>query len=196
MSLPHITNSKAGVNKFDPVHNNIFEVYFTVPAPLQADFGAKEALVTEHVLTIGGLNNLAKAPGVSQQQFMGTSRSYINPRIDATHAEISVTLSLNLDEAKDNYIYNLFKAWSKLGYNIATGSRHLKKDYCADFLKVSIANREGDIYHEVVFKDVMMDGGPEGIDELNYESTEAQTLTVKFISDWWKETAVGLKEEY
>ena len=64
----------------------------------------------------------------------------------------------------------------------------MKADYCADWLKVSIANAEGDIYHEVVFKDVMMNGGPEGFDELNYDTTEAVQITVKFVSDWWQET--------
>lgn len=190
MSLPHITNSQAGVNKYDPVHNNIFEVYFSIPEAIRAEFGKDEALLTEHVLKISGLDTLTKAPGIGQQQFMGTSRSYIQPRLDGTHAEIQIDLSLNLRNANDNYIYKLFKAWAKLGYDISTGERQLKKDYCADWIKVSIANRVGDIYQEVVFKDVMMDGGPTGLDELNYESSDAQTLTVKFVSDWWKDVTV------
>lgn len=188
MSLPHITNSQAGVNRYDPVHTNIFEVYFTLPEALRAKFGQDEALITEHVLKIGGLANLSKAPGVGQQKFMGTDRSYINSRPDNTFAEISVDLSLNLRNDVDNYIFKLFKAWAALGYDLSTGERHLKKDYCADFLKVSIANRAGDIYHEIVFKDVMMNGGVEGFDELNYETADALQISVKFVSDWWKET--------
>ena len=70
MSLPHITNSKAGVNKWDPVHTNIFEVYFSLPEALRAQFGQDEALITEHVLSISGLGSLNRAPGVSQQKFM------------------------------------------------------------------------------------------------------------------------------
>lgn len=190
MPLPHITNSQAGVNKYDPVHANIFEVYFSIPEAIRAEFGKDEALLTEHVLSISGLDNLTKAPEVSQQQFMGTSRSYINPRLSDTHAEIGIKLSLNLRNATDNYIYKLFKAWAKLGYDISTGERHLKKDYCADWIKISIANRVGDIYQEVVFKDVMMNGGPAGPDELNYETTDAQELEVKFVSDWWKDVTV------
>jgi hypothetical protein len=187
MALPHITNSVAGVNKFDPVHKNIFEVYFSIPEAIRAEFGKDEALLTEHVLKIDGLDKLAEAPGVSQQKFMGTSRSYINPKVDNTHAEITVELSLNLRDETDNYIYKLFKAWAKLGYDIATGERHLKKDYCADFLKVCIANRKGDIYQEVIFKDVMMNGGPTGLNDLDYESADALSLSVKFVSDWWKD---------
>lgn len=190
MSLPHITNSQAGVNKWDPVHSNIFEVYFSLPEAIRAQFGKDEQLLTEHVLSIGGLNSLNRAPGVSQQKFMGTDRSYINPKLDNTYAEITVKLSLNLRNEVDNFIYKLFRAWAALGYDQNTGTRHLKKDYCADYLKVSIGNRAGDIYHEVIFKDVMINGDLSGADELNYDTADAQELEVKFVSDWWKETMV------
>lgn len=191
MSLPHITNSQAGVNKWDPVHKNIFEVYFTLPEPLRTRFGQDEALLTEHVTKISGLGALNRAPGVSQQKFMGTDRSYINPKLDSTHAEIDVELTLNLRNETDNFIYKLFRAWAALGYDQSTGTRHLKKDYCADYLKVSIGNRAGDIFHEVVFKDVMMNGDMSGgFEDLDYETADALNLTVKFVSDWWKETIV------
>lgn len=189
MSLPHISNSKAGVNKWDPVHTNIFEVYFSIPEAIRSQFGQDEALLTEHVLSISGLGALNRAPGVSQQKFMGTDRSYINPRVDNTFAEITVKLSLNLRNDVDNYIYKLFRAWAALGYDQNTGVRHLKKDYCAEYLKVSIANQAGDIYREIVFKDVMINGDLGGSHEdLDYDSTDPLELTVKFKSDWWNET--------
>lgn len=188
--LPHLTNSQAGVNKWDPVHTNIFEVYFTLPEPLRAQFGKDELLITEHVLKISGLGALHKAPGTSSQKFMGTDRSYINPKMDSTRAEISIDFSLNLRNGTDNYIYKLFKAWSKLGYNNMTGERVLKSDYCADWLKVAIGNRVGDIYEEVVFKDVMINGDIDGGDEYNYDTTEALQITVKFVSDWWTDDMV------
>ena len=190
MALPHITNSQAGVNKYDIVAPNMFEVYFSLPEPLRAVFGKDEQLLTEHVLKISGLNNLSKAPAVSQQKFMGTDRSYIQTKVDNTFAEISIDLSLNLRNKTDNYIYKLFLAWAQLGYNINTGERHLKKDYCADWLKVSIGNRAGDIYQEVVFKDVMINGDISALAEYNYDTADAQNLTVKFVSDWWKNTMV------
>lgn len=190
MALPHITNSQAGRNLWDPVHSNIFEVYFTIPEALRAEFGKDEAILTEHVLKISGLDALHRAPGVGQQKFMGTDRSYIQPKLDSTHAELEVEFTLNLRNETDNFLYKLFRAWARLGYDISTGERHLKKDYVADWLKVSVGNRAGDIYHEVVFKDVMMMEGPGGLAEYNYDTADAQNLTVKFCSDWWKETMV------
>lgn len=188
MALPHIKNSQAGVNRYDIVVGNIFEVYFTLPEPLRAQFAQDEALITEHVQKISGLEALDKAPETVEQKFMGTTRTFIKPAIDGTSAEISVDLSLNLRNGVDNYIYKLFKAWARLGYNINTGERSLKKDYCADWLKVSIANQAGDIYREVVFKDVMISGPIEGMGEYDYSTSEPKQITVKFKSDWWQET--------
>ena len=188
MALPHIQNSTAGVNKFDPVFKNIFEVYFDLPAALKGQFGNDELLLTQHVTKINGLAALNRAPSTGTQKFMGTDRSFINPKLDNTRAEIEITLSLNLRDATDNYIYKIFRAWAALGYNQNTGYRHLKKDYCANWIRVSIANAAGDIYHDITFKDVMINGDMDGLADLDYESADALELTVKFVSDWWTET--------
>jgi hypothetical protein len=81
----------------------------------------------------------------------------------------------------------LFRAWAALGYDMNTGKRSLKKDYCAQWLKVSIANREGDIHQEVIFKDVMISGPLESNGEYDYSADDVVELTVKFRSDWWDE---------
>jgi hypothetical protein len=187
MALPHITNSQAGVNNYDAVFGSVFEVYFTLPAALKEVFGADEALLTEHVQSIGGLGTLDKGPAAVEQKFMGTTRSFVKTSIDNTSADLEVELTLNLRNETDNYIYKVFRAWSRLAYDISTGERHLKKDYLADWLKISVANAKGDIYREIVFKDVMMNGPVSGLNELSYDSADPVNLTVKFRSDWWKE---------
>ena len=188
MALPHLQNSTAGRNKFDPVHSNIFEVRFTVPEALRANFGKDELLLTEHVKKISGLDALSRAPGTNTQKFMGTDRTYIIPKLDNTRAELELTFTLNLRDDVDNYIYKLFRAWAALGYDINTGARALKREYCADWLNVAIANRRGDIYHEIIFKDIMIADSITGINDLDYEQGDALELTVKFVSDWWQET--------
>lgn len=187
MSLPHIKNSKAGVNKYDIVTKNIFEVYFTLPEALRATFAKDEQLLTEHVTKVSGLDALHRAPTTVTQKFMGTERSFIQPKLDSTRAEIGVTLTLNLRNKTDNYIYKLIKAWSKLGYDIATGERHLKIDYCADWLRIAVGNPAGDIYRDIVFKDVMMSDAPTGLDDLDYDSADPVEIEIKFVSDWWQD---------
>lgn len=191
MALPHIQNSQAGRNLYDPVHTNIFEVYFTLPSVLTEDGTSTTDVMTEHVLKVSGLDALHAAPGIGQQKFMGTDRTYIQPKMDSTHAEISIDFSLNLNNENDNYIYNVLRRWLALGYNIATGERHLKKEYVADWMKICIGNRRGEIFHEIVFHDVMIMGGIENFGELNYDTADALQITVKFASDWWEDTRIG-----
>ena len=119
---------------------------------------------------------------------MGTTRTFVNPKMDTTSAEdITIVFTLNLRNGVDNYIYKLFKAWKNLNYNLETGAINLKKDYVANWLKIEIANRAGDVIRQIVFKDVMLKGSVEGLGELNYENSEALELTVHFASDWWKD---------
>jgi hypothetical protein len=172
----------------DPVHSNLFEVTFTIPEALQADFGADVAIITEQIQNISGLGTLDKGVETGEQKFMGTSRSYLNPKPDNTYHDIKVTLALNLREGTDNFIYKLFKAWNRLSYDLTTGETVLKKDYCSDWIKVRIANRAGDVYREIIYKDVMLKGGLTFQDELNYDTNDAQTLEVNFRSDWALET--------
>lgn len=185
MALPHIQNSLAGREKYDPVFKQIFEVEFDLPAALVSQFNGDRTVLTEHVLKISGLDALNKVPETDTQKFMGTDRSFIKPHLDGTRAELECEFTLNLRNGTDNYIYKIFRAWSRLAYNIETGERSLKKDYCADWLKVRVANQAGDVYREVVFKDVMMNGAITGLDEYDYSTDDALTLTVKFVSDWW-----------
>lgn len=188
MALPHLKNSQAGVNRYDPVNKSIFEVYFTIPAPLQNEFGKDVLVLTEHVQNISGLEALYRAPETDKQKFMGTDRSFIKPTVGDTRAELEIEFSLNLRNGTDNYIAKLLRAWAALGWDLNTGKRVLKKDYCADWLKVSIANRAGDIFQEIVFKDVMMNGAVDIDGGLDYTADDAVVAKAKFVSDWWEET--------
>ena len=185
--LPHIQNSEAGRNKYDPAHKAIFEVGFTLPEALRGEFAQDEAVLTEHVLSITGLDNLYKGAEADAQKFMGTSRSYLKPTLQDTFAEVNVKFSLNLRNGVDNYIYKLFRAWKNLGYNIETGERSLKKDYCADWMRLRVANRVGDVYHDVIMKDIMLVGNTAPSTEYDYSQDEALEMEVKFRTDWWKE---------
>lgn len=187
MALPHITNSEAGRNKYDPYHNCLFEVYFTLPTALRADFAQDEALLTEHVLKVSGLDSLDKGPDKTIQKYQGTTRTYLKPKLDDTSFDIQVDFSLNLRNGVDNYIFRLLKSWSNLCYDKESGTIVLKKDYCSDWLRIAVANRAGDIIRDVVFKDVMLYGNLEGLGDLDYESTEPVNLTVHFVSDWAKD---------
>jgi len=186
--LPHIKNVKAGMEKWDPMHQSIFEVGFTVPAALaDAGFTGDELeILSQQVVSISGLDALQKIAGVNSQKFLGVDVSFLNPTLDSTTAEFSIVFNLNLRNTTDAYVLNLFKAWGRLSYDIGNGTRTLKKDYTCDTMHISEANRDGTVWREVIFKDVFITALA-GLDGLDYSNSEARQLTVTFRADYWEE---------
>ena len=87
--LPHIKNVKAGMEKWDPMHQSIFEVGFTVPASLadQGFTGDELEILSQQVVSISGLDALQKVAGVNSQKFLGVDVSFLNPVLDSTTAD-------------------------------------------------------------------------------------------------------------
>ena len=189
MPLPHIKNTEAGNNKFDPMMGSIFEIVFTVPAAMNAalgDVNKELTILTQQVTDVSGLDALQKTVAAGSQKFLGVDVSFLNPVLDNTYAEITVNLNLNLRNTIDAYVLRVFKLWSKLGYDLQSGARTLKKDYVADSLVVLEANRNGVIWRKATFKDVML-VGVTGLDTLDYTNNEARKLQCVFRSDYWDE---------
>jgi hypothetical protein len=206
--LPHIQNVTAGKDKWDPVHNSIFEVTFTAPPKLAGSnetngddtinglFNSQNiAILREQVISVSGLDALQKIAAAGQQKFLGVDVSFLNPTLDSTTAEFTIVFNLNLNPKADkNYdalVLRLFKEWGKLSYNIATGHRALKKDYTCDTLTIAQANRDGIVWRQITFRDVFITG-MSGLDSLDYSSSEAVTLSVTFRADYWDEDLNGL----
>lgn len=182
--LPHVRNIKSGVNRWDPNHSAVFEVYFTLPAAIQGQFAEDEAILTEQVTDVSGLDQLQKNTPVGKQRFMNVDVSHSSPVIDETRATITIVFNLNLRNVTDNFVLKVLMAWKNLNYNLADGTRTLKNTYVADNLRVAEANRDGTIWRSYVFHDVIL-GDITGIDTLNYDDNEARKITAVFISDFW-----------
>lgn len=184
--LPHLMNTKAGANRHDPMNRAVFEVFFTLPELIQGEFGSDAVTLTEQVTDVSGLDALQKTVGVGQQKFFGVDVSFLNPTLDNTYAEVTVNFNLNIRSKSDAWVLRLFKAWAKLGYDLADGTRTLKSEYVADAMRIAEANRDGTIYRAYVFHDIMI-SGITGLDTLNYTDNEPAKLAVVFRSDYWDE---------
>lgn len=184
--LPHIKNTQSGMNKYDPMHQAVFEVYFTLPEAIQSTFKDEEAILTEQVTQITGLDALQKTVQAGSQKFMGVDVSFLNPTLETTYAELQITLNLNIRNKTDAFVLKVFKAWEKLGYDLMDGTRTLMVDYCADNLRIAEANRDGTIWRSFIFHKVLLTN-VEGLNELNYTNNEARVLTVSFRADYWEE---------
>lgn len=193
--VPHIASIRAGYEMMDPVHKSIFEVSFSVPSIIQqmlSDGGHTEdvAYLTQQVVSVSGLDALNKTTGVSSQKFLGVDVSYLNPVMDSTAADITINFNLNLRYATDNWVLRIFRMWGALGYDLSDGSRAIKADYCAPFLTIAEANRNGDVWRSYQFNQVMLTGVT-NIDDLDYSAIEARQLTCTFRSDFWYDTLAG-----
>lgn len=184
--LPHITNVSAGINKWDPMYQSVFEVYFSLPKAIASEFADTEAILTEQVTDVSGLDALQKTVQAGSQKFLGVDVSFLNTSLDNTYAELTINLNLNLREANDAYVLKVFKAWSKLGYDLADGTRTLKKDYVGDNLRIAEANRDGTIWRSFIFHDILLINVT-GLDTLDYTNNEARKLSVQFRADYWSE---------
>ena len=184
--LPHILNVESGRMKYDPVHKSIFEVYFTLPAAIQSQFKTEELLLTEQVTNVTGLDVLQKTTPASEQKFYGVTVSYLNPVLDTTAADITITFNLNLRNVTDNFVLKVFKAWENLSYNLADGTRSIKTGYITDNLRIAEATRNGDIWRSYIFHHVMLTGVT-NIDDLDIMSNDARQLICTFRCDYWED---------
>ena len=182
--LPHLTNMQSGINKWDPSHSAVYELYFTLPDAIRSEFSEDEVILTEQVTDVSGLDNLIKTTGVSSQKFMGVDVSHHGPAMENTYADITVTLNLNLRNKLDNFVLKVFRAWENLNYNLADGTRTLLADYSSDAMRIAIANRAGDVVRSIVFNRVLL-SNVSGIDTLNYTDNEPQKLQVTLRCDYW-----------
>jgi hypothetical protein len=185
--LPHVKNVAAGRNKWDPVHPSLFELFFTLPPAIQGEFSNEDVqTLTQQVTKVSGLDALNKTAAAGSQKFYGVDVSFLKPVLDNTYAEITVELNLNLRNTTDNYVLKIFKAWGRLGYNLLDGTRAVKSQYCSDSMRIAQANRDGSIWRAFKFYDTMITSIT-GLETLDYTSSDAQKLTVKFRSDYWDE---------
>lgn len=185
--LPHIRNMEAGINKWDPVHKQIFEVYFELPpalqeiSQLQSDSGF---ILTHQVINVSGLDALQKTTTAGEQKFYGTTVSFLNPTVDTTAADITITYNMNLRNVTDNYVLKIFRAWEDLSYDLQTGARGIKTDYISDKIRIAEANRNGQIWRSYIFHHVMLTAVT-GLEDLDYSSNDTRQLTTTFRCDFW-----------
>lgn len=195
--VPHTKSVKAGSNKFDPVHNSIFEVTFAFPSLIASD-EENTALLTEQVTNVSGLDGLNKTPAAGSQKFFGADVSYLNPVHDNTYVDITIEFNMNLKNIVDNYVLSTFLKWRNLNYNLGNGLRVLKADYSDATITINIANRDGSVWRTVTLYDVMLTSIT-NFDSLDITTNEPVKLSCVFRSDYWDDTlgdtiAVGTTE--
>ncbi|NBO21963.1 hypothetical protein EBU94_01285, partial [bacterium] len=143
--LPHYRNSRAAMNKFEPVYLSQFEIQLTPPPAV-----ASWTLVMENVLKVSGVD-INKLPAVVEQKYKSAKRTFAGGMNDATVADVQLEFEVNLDDANSMYVYKALRQWTDLIYDPLTGRMGLKKDYTGGPMIINYFNKNGDIFRQVKF---------------------------------------------
>jgi hypothetical protein len=169
----HFKNSRASVQKDEPVYLTKFVTTWVLPAPLQAKYGGE--IINEQIKKMGGLAT-DKLPENVEQFYRAHKRRYAGTVVE-TNIDIDMTFEVNVDSNNVMYPYNIMKDWCKLIYDPQTGFQSLKKDYTGS-VTIEIHDKIGNVLKNVYFPIIFPITPPNAFDlEYNNEAIYEMSLT-------------------
>lgn len=184
--LSHYRNAKASIDKFEPLHPNLFDVVFNLPPKLNEAHGTMLEIMHQHINNVGGLQGINPALDVVEQKFKFSTRSYAGIP-STTSIDITMEFSLNLNEASQAYTYKILRDWYRLCYDPDTGLLGLKKDYVSPMIQILQQDRMRNIYRQINLYDAFMTTAPEAMDSLDYGTSDPFTASCTFRCDYYEE---------
>lgn len=175
--LPHYQNSLFGINKYEPVYLNQFEVLITPPAAVLGG-----PILVEQVTSISGLG-VDKTPAATQQKYKFAVRNYAGAKPEQTVFDLTVNFTVNLNDANSMYVFKTLRQWTDLIYNPLTGAMGLKRDYTGTIV-ISVFNKQGDVFRRITCRDCFPIS-PIGAMELDYLGTELYDISLQWAVDYW-----------
>jgi hypothetical protein len=180
---------------YEVVSPALFEVYLTFPDKMNNMRGLQDLMV-EHVRSISGLDGVTPTVGNVVQKYKFAERHYASAGPDKTSLELTLTYTLNLNNAHANYIYNLLRKWYDLIYNPQNGQTLTKRDYAGgSIMRIFEHDRNGAIWRKITCLNFFPSTPPTGLNEDNYDSVgDAKTVSITFIVDDWIEENIGMDQ--
>lgn len=183
VTFPHVTNSTAAVNKYEPVVGSNFNAHFVLMGALKDKLG-DYTFLREYVKSVAGLF-VEKAGNTIEAGFKTTKFRYDSNEKE-TFYDVEIAFHNFLDNDSRMFIYNSLVAWSRFKHNPLTGEKSLKKDYANSSLIVEKYNRDGSIYWRRIGHHLfpMSDLGDSIADYSSHDMTELTlTFNVDYVSD-------------
>ena len=181
----HFNNSRASVNKDEPVHLTKFIATFVLPPPLREKYGAE--LLTEQIKKVGGLT-LDKLPETVEQLYRFHKRRFAGTVVE-TNVDLETSFEVNIDEQLVMYPYNIMKDWAKLIYDPHTGFQALKKDYTGS-LTLEVHNKVGDVIRNMYFPIIFPITPPNQWD-LEYANEAIYEMSITFAAENPTDLVIG-----
>jgi hypothetical protein len=175
--LPHYQNSLFGINNYEPVYLNQFEVLITPPGPV---LGGQ--ILVQQVTNLTGLE-VDKTPAPIQQRYKFAVRNYAGAKPDQTYFDLVLSFTVNLNDANSMYVFKTLRQWTDLIYNPLTGAMGVKTDYTGTMV-ISIFNKQGDVFRRITCKDCFPTT-PLTVMELDYQAIDIYNVTMTWAVDYW-----------
>lgn len=183
--LPHYKNSKAGMEQYEPVYQNLFQVSL-IPPP-GVSLWDKE-LIIENVINVKGLN-VEQMPGPVLQTFKGHKRSYAGSYFDSTFCDITIDFEVNLNNENSMYVYKALRRWTDLVRDPLTGAMTPKLTYAGkqSLMTIHLYKKNGDIIRTWIFPSVFPNSPLPQMD-LEYNGQKIYQVTgFKLRADYWED---------
>jgi hypothetical protein len=178
MPLPHFSNVRSHNELWEPIHMNLFEVNFILPAILQAE-NRDPLLMMENAKKIN--LPLTDDIGTVQQKFKFSDRVFmLTP--EKTYFDIDMSFNVNQDDKNAVFVWNTLKRWYDLVWNQQTGETFYKKDIVGTII-VLHHDKKGVVIRRVTYNNVQI----KGIDgyDLDWSSPAIKDdLGARFVADY------------
>jgi hypothetical protein len=185
--LPHFTNSLAGINNYEPVFLNQFQVLITPPPGIvdaNITFNG-ESVLTQQVKSITGMAvDIAPAQAV-EQNYKFATRRYAGGEPSTSDMNLSMEFEVNLSDTNSMTVYKILRQWSDLIYNPLTGAMGLKVDYVGSML-ISVFNKRGDVFRRIRIPSCFISEPINSMD-LDYETPAIYTISTSWVCDYWED---------
>lgn len=182
-SFPHVTNSTAGVQKYEPVVASNFNAHIVLMGTLKDTLGEYDFL-SEYIKAVNGLF-IEKAGNTIEGGYKTTKFRYDSNEKETTY-DVEVQFFNFLDNDSRMFIYNALVAWSRFKFNPLTGEKTMKKDYANACIVCEKFNRDGTIYWKRIGHNLfpMNDIDDQAADYSNHDMIElAVTFNVDYVTD-------------
>lgn len=179
-AFPHVTQSTAAVNKYEPVVPSNFNAQFVLMGKLKEKLG-DYSFLREYVKNVSGL--FVEYAGNTIEGGYKTTKFRYDSNDKQTYYDISVSFFNFLDNDSKMFVYNALVAWSRVKYNPLTGEKTLKDVYANACIVVEKYNRDGTVYWRRMAHNVfpMNDFDDQNND---YTQHDMSDLTVQFNADY------------
>lgn len=182
--LPHYKNSIAGMEQYEPVYQNLFQI--SIIPPPGVTIWDKE-LIIENVIDVKGLA-VEQLPKEVQQTFKGHKRTYAGSVVDQTSIDIVINFEVNLNNDNSMYVYKALRRWCDLVRDPLTGAMTPKLTYASkqSLMTIHLYKKNGDIIRTWIFPSIFPNK-PLPEMNLDYTKQEVYKATMSFRSDYWED---------